>query len=220
MEQLIDMNSNDLLTVGASPSIWDIENAEKLQFSTFIQEKMDTRFNQRFDYYEQMLLSLKEEHAKQLLKMQTELDETRQHVCHLQDKLTSHHNFVLIGWHSQRPIVVPAEFTLLTFDSYINSYHSTDTSQVIKLILSKLYETPIRHLDLLNLMVIDNSHGRARLIVLVDDELKTILGHQNGNGTREKEYYFRRHIQTIKTIEQQYPGLFDYPEHLKRELLL
>ena len=90
-EQLIDTDIIDS-SPKLNPTIWDIENAEKLQFVAFIQEKMEENFSKKFDYYEQLLLSLQEEHSKQILKLSNELqyakhklEETTQHLCYLQE---------------------------------------------------------------------------------------------------------------------------------------
>lgn len=232
MEPLIDTNTDDLLTAAPS-TIWDIENAEKLQFIAFIQDKIDAKFSKMVDYYKQQLLSLKEEHSKQLVQLQTELDETRQHVCHLQDKLTMHENFILIGWYTsgyemdqtECPIMVPFNLTDSTFDKYMTRYNK---HVYIKLVLSQLYKTSLRNVNLLNIMV-TVSGGLERHITMVDEELNILLKKCNwwvdigefasGKIAITRESYFRQNKETFRMIERNYPGLFYYPEHLKCELI-
>ena len=90
-EQLIEIDTIEV-SPESNPTIWDIENAEKLQFIAFIEEKMEQKYSKKFEYYEQLLLSLQEEHSKQILKLSNELqytkdklEETTQNLCYLQD---------------------------------------------------------------------------------------------------------------------------------------
>jgi hypothetical protein len=75
-EQLIDIDTNDF-SRDISPTIWDIENAEKLQFVSFIEKKIEEKFSKKFEYYEQLLLSLQEEHSNQILRLFKNLNETK-----------------------------------------------------------------------------------------------------------------------------------------------
>jgi len=74
-EQLIEIefNTNDVSSNNV-PTIWDIENSEKIQFINFIEQKMEEKYSKKFDYYEQLLLSQQKEYTNQISALVGELD--------------------------------------------------------------------------------------------------------------------------------------------------
>jgi hypothetical protein len=74
-------------------TIWDIENAEKLQFVAFIEDKIEEKYLKKFEYFEQLFISLKEDYTNQISKLteelnytKTKLEETNQHLYYLQEE--------------------------------------------------------------------------------------------------------------------------------------
>lgn len=47
-EQLIEIETIEVLPK-SNPTIWDIENAEKLQFVAFIEEKIEQKYSKKFE---------------------------------------------------------------------------------------------------------------------------------------------------------------------------
>jgi len=84
-EQLIDLNAFEISS-NSIQTIWDIENAEKQQLINFIENKIEEKYLKKFDYYDQLLLSLQKEHFDQMSKLLDELNKTNEYLYNLQMK--------------------------------------------------------------------------------------------------------------------------------------
>lgn len=82
-EQLIDIDidTNDISS-NYIQNVWEIENAEKMQFVSFIEDKIEEKYLKKFDYYEKSLLSLQ----KELNDCKHALQETTEYVHYLQNE--------------------------------------------------------------------------------------------------------------------------------------
>jgi len=219
-EQLIEMDTIENL-LESNQTIWDIENAEKLQLIAFIEEKIEQKYSKKFEYYEQLLLSLQDEYTNKLSKVikelkytKTKLEETTQHLCYLQDELKeSNKDFILIGWGGDydSPIIVPKNVTWSHYEignpydiglvGLLRSFASIGGKRLY-IILSQLYKLPnIRNLDLYkDLLQVPNT-------LLIDKYFKIIL---KGIGYTSKSLNNEETIldeETILEIERSYPGL-------------
>lgn len=131
-EQLIDIDIN--VSRNANPTIWDIENAEKLQFVSFIETKIEEKFSKKLEYYEQLLLSLQEEHTEHITMIlenlnytKSKLDETVQRL----DKLENNNSNQLISIPVQNSNITVQNGKCKYLPNYINGflvYNKFDTA--------------------------------------------------------------------------------------------
>lgn len=140
-DQLIEID-NTLNMQFSTPTIWDIENAQKLEFIAFMEDKIEKKIMKKFDYYEQMLLSLQQENEKQISILKNELnytkDEleiTREKLCHLLNQLDN--EFVFIKDDSVKGISVKRNITKLECPSL--SYEISKLTNLRELILIKCH---------------------------------------------------------------------------------
>jgi hypothetical protein len=130
-EQLIefDISSNNI------PTIWDIENAEKIQFISFIEDKIEDKYSKKFDYYEQLLLSLQKEHSNQISTLVEELNyvnrvlyETKEYIKDLQNKNTEMIYIPTHIYNNPLPNYIGSNYHLIeTYGMLVYNKHNTTT---------------------------------------------------------------------------------------------
>ena len=84
-EPLLDLDTLNI--ANTRPTIWDIENAEKQQFISFIEAKMEEKYLNQLKHYEQLLTFMHEEHTSQISVLLYELNETKHKLDETKHKL-------------------------------------------------------------------------------------------------------------------------------------
>ena len=84
-EPLLDLDTLNI--ANTRPTIWDIENAEKQQFISFIDAKMEEKYLNQLKHYEQLLTFMQEEHTSQMSVLLYELNETKHKLDETKHKL-------------------------------------------------------------------------------------------------------------------------------------
>ena len=200
-------NSSEL-----NQTIWDIENAEKLQFASFIEDKIENKYLKKFDYFEQLLLSMQSEYNHKILKLSHELTLANEKANH---SLGEKEDYILIGWFDSysHPIIVPKNACWSGYGDNINWPGLAETfmreanrAPVLYIMLPQLYKLPnIRNLDLCSELLGKNANTR-----LIDQHCNVLL---NGIGcvthdiSINKNKYCEHFKEQIVFIEQTYPGL-------------
>ena len=111
-EQLLDLDT--LNVANTRPTIWDIENAEKQQFISFIEAKMEEKYLNQLKHYEQLLTFMQEEHTSQMSVLLYELNETKHKLDETKHKLDEVVN-------NNKTIYIPIDKTV---GQYFPNYHS------------------------------------------------------------------------------------------------